>query len=203
MAETIGRVALTAGNLRNFHIYLRSFEALIPEGGIGGSNATELGTPFTVVFQPGSTIETDVAGDKMILRDRRAVRAFFEATAADVGDVAVIERTGDRTLSVWLEQKGEAIPHGAPVTTAPVRSGISHMRFRLGDQSPSSTSVHGKIRAVVGNNIGVQGDQLIVLLRKVDFSANQSDLPKGGLGSDKWLIGYIRGGLRRRYLEAF
>jgi hypothetical protein len=110
MVATIGRVKLTAGNLRNFHIYLRSCADLIPQGGVGGSSANERGVPFTVAFQPGSTIETDVAVDKMILRDRGAVRAFFEAAAADVGDVAVIERAGPRELSIWLEERvsGEA-----------------------------------------------------------------------------------------------
>jgi len=203
MPETIGRVTLTAGNLRNFHIYLRSFEALIPDGGIGGSNARELGTPFTVVFQPGSTIETDVAGDKMILRDRKAVREFFEATAADVGDVAVVERTDDRKLSIWLEQQGDLQPRGAPAERPSFRRGISDRRFRLGDQRPPIATVHGKIQRVVGNNLGVEGDELIVLLRKVDFSDNRSDLVKDGVGSDDWLAGYIRGGLRRRFLEAF
>jgi hypothetical protein len=104
MAAMTGRVKLTAGNLRNFHIYLRALADLIPEGGVGGGNASEQGMLFTVVFQPGSTIETDVAGDKMILRDRKAVREFFETSAVDVGDVAVVERTDKRTLTIWLEQ---------------------------------------------------------------------------------------------------
>jgi len=116
MAETIGRVTLTAGNLRSFHIYLRSVAALIPEGGIGGANSSDLGTPFKVTFSPGETIETDVAGDKMILRNRRAVRGFLEATAAEAGDVVVIERAADRELTVWLEEAGAAGGRGAVQT---------------------------------------------------------------------------------------
>jgi hypothetical protein len=81
------------------------------------------------------------------------------------------------------------------------RGDISEMRFRLGDKTPSSTSVHGKIRAVVGRQPGISGDQLLQLLRRVDFSDNKTDLPDKGRGSDKWLIGYIRGGLRRRFIE--
>jgi hypothetical protein len=106
MAAEVGRITLTAGNIRNFHIYLRTIAQLIPEGGIGGSSVADLGSPFNVTFSPGETIETDVAGDKMILRNRRAVRGFLEATAAEAGDVVVIERSGDRELSVWLEEAG-------------------------------------------------------------------------------------------------
>lgn len=107
-SDQVGRVKLTAGNIRNHHFYLRSCESVIPEGGIGGRNKDEPGRPFTVRFEPGPTVQTDVDGAKMILRDRKAVRAFLESAAATAGDVVCLQRTGDREVVVWLE----ADPHG-------------------------------------------------------------------------------------------
>jgi hypothetical protein len=98
-------VKLTAGNIRNHHFYLRGCEALIPDGGIGGKNKEARGQTFTVRFEPGPTIETDVDGEKMILRDRKAVRAFLEASAAEEADVVALERSGDRSVTIWLERR--------------------------------------------------------------------------------------------------
>jgi hypothetical protein len=99
-------VSLTEGNVKNYHFYLRTCSKIIPDGGLGGKNAGESGTPFTVRFEPGMTVETDVDGSKMILRNRKAVRDFFERSAASAGDVVVIERTEDRALSIRLETSG-------------------------------------------------------------------------------------------------
>jgi len=96
-------VKLTDGNVGNHHFYLRECASLIPDGGIGGKNKTQPGVNFTVRFQPGPTVETDVAGDKMIFRCRGAMREFLEASAAIAGDRVVIERSGDRQLTIWLE----------------------------------------------------------------------------------------------------
>jgi hypothetical protein len=49
-----------------------------------------------VQFVPVSTIKTDIAGDKMILRDRSATREFFDQAKVVAGDRVVIERL-DRT----------------------------------------------------------------------------------------------------------
>lgn len=105
MTEQVCRVTLTAGNVRHHHFYLRSCQEIVPADGIGGKNVTEIGMPFTVTFEPGETVETDVDGSKMILRNRKAVRGFFEQSAAAEGDVVVIERTDARTLQVRLEPR--------------------------------------------------------------------------------------------------
>lgn len=104
MSLDVCRVKLTAGNIRNHHFYLRQCQSVIPEGGVGGKNKDQQGTPFAVRFAPGSTVETDVDGDKMILRNRKAVREFLEASAAAEGDVVVVERAGERSITVWLER---------------------------------------------------------------------------------------------------
>lgn len=103
VSTDVHRVKLTAGNIRNHHFYLRGCEALVPDGGLGGKNKEARGQPFTVRFEPGPTVETDVDGAKMILRDRKAVRAFLEAAAAAEGDVVCLRRVAERELEVWLE----------------------------------------------------------------------------------------------------
>ena len=98
------RVVLTAGNIRNHHFYLRSCPEIIPAGGIGGNNKNELGETFTVRFEPGPTVQTDVAADKMIIRDRKATRAFLENSAAEAGDVVILDQIDAREISVRLER---------------------------------------------------------------------------------------------------
>lgn len=96
------RIPLSGGNLRNGHFSLRAARHILPEDSIGGGNRGEAGKPIIVSFQPGSPVETDIAGDKMILRERGAIRAFFVATGAQEGDAVVLRRTADRTFSVSL-----------------------------------------------------------------------------------------------------
>ena len=105
MSDLVCRVPLTGGNVRNHHFYLRSCRNIIPAGGMGGKNALDLGTPFTVRFEPGETVETDVDGSKMILSSRKPVRDFFERSGAVDGDNILIERTGERSLRITLEAR--------------------------------------------------------------------------------------------------
>ncbi len=107
MTSNVCRVKLTAGNIRNHHFYMRGCDSVIPPGGVGGKNKGHPGSSFSVRFEPGPTIETDVDGDKMILRNRKAVRAFLEASAAVEGDQVAIERSADRILTVWLERASD------------------------------------------------------------------------------------------------
>ena len=109
-SDDVCRVKLTAGNIRNHHFYLRGCESVIPEGGLGGRNKDTPGRPFTVRFEPGPTVETDVDGAKMILTDRKAVRAFLESAAASEGDVVCLQRIGDRQIVAWLELNSQHQP---------------------------------------------------------------------------------------------
>ncbi|POR41304.1 ASCH domain-containing protein [Methylobacterium sp. V23] len=84
-------VPLTEGNLRNGHIYLRSARHLFRDVHIGGSSKSAPALqPITVELGAHDAITTDIAGDKMILRERRAVRAFLRD--AQAGDHVRIER---------------------------------------------------------------------------------------------------------------
>ena len=98
------RVRLTGGNIRNHHFYLHDCRAIIPDRGIGGGRKAEARRPFTVRFKPGPTVETDVDGKKMILRDRRAARSFLELAGAIAGDMVVVEGIGDRAIEVRLDR---------------------------------------------------------------------------------------------------
>ena len=105
-ADDAGVVRLTGGNIRNSHIYLRTVQRLLPPDVIGGANASAAARrQFTVTFDPGPTIETDVAEDKMILRARGPVRAFFAASGALEGDKVVIKRTAPYALHISLQPR--------------------------------------------------------------------------------------------------
>lgn len=94
-------IKLSAGNVNNGHFYLHSVRHLIPPGGIGGKNKSEEGKLFTVHFD-GRTFETDVAGDKMILRKR--FTRIFRRLGAKPGDQVRVAMTGEREWVVTFEQ---------------------------------------------------------------------------------------------------
>ena len=93
-------IRLTEGNLRNNHFYLRTAESLLPSDCIGGPNKSDLGRAIRVTFEPGPSIECDIAGDKMILRARAQVRDFFERSGSRAGDTLRFMRVGEREFLV-------------------------------------------------------------------------------------------------------
>ncbi|KAB7646099.1 hypothetical protein [Polymorphobacter fuscus] len=95
-------IPLTGGNIRNGHFYLRVARSLLPVNAIGGSNKSAAGWPVTVNFASGETVETDVDGEKMIFRERAAVRRFFERVKPREGDRLLLERTAERHFRVSL-----------------------------------------------------------------------------------------------------
>ena len=97
-------IALTNGNIRNAHIYLRSVRDLLPADAIGDPNKGEAARSLIVSFDRCETIETDVAGDKMIFRERGAVRRFLAEHGAQAGDEVVLNFSDDRTISVSLRR---------------------------------------------------------------------------------------------------
>ncbi|WP_052208952.1 ASCH domain-containing protein [Croceibacterium mercuriale] len=99
------RIPLSGGNLRNGHFSLRPARHLLPLDSIGGSSRAEAGRPVLVIFTPGITVETDIAGDKMILRERGAVRDFYRQMDAAEGDEILLQQTGDRSFGVSLLRK--------------------------------------------------------------------------------------------------
>jgi len=94
-------IEISGGNKRNHHFYLRDAQFLFPPSVIGGGNESEKADEdLTVEFVPGPTIRTDIAGDKMILRNRAAVREFFDRAAINEGDRIAIERVDRAALRI-------------------------------------------------------------------------------------------------------
>lgn len=93
-------IEVTGGNIRNNHIYLRSALKLIPNDAIGGTNAASPGRPITVTFVPGGMIETDLPEDKLFLRCRSEVGAFFAAAKVHEGDFVLFTRLGEREYEI-------------------------------------------------------------------------------------------------------
>lgn len=98
-------VTLTAGAIRNGNLSLRSLQRIIPDGGIGGPSKEHVARLFTVKFDAGDAVETDVAEDKMILRCRGAVREFYRRVGAAAGDVVRVRADGARTLVVTFDRR--------------------------------------------------------------------------------------------------
>ena len=98
---------LTAGAIRQGNMSVRKALHLLPDNVIGGSNREDAAIrQLTVVFHPGATVETDVAGDKMLLRCRGAVSDFFARASAKEGDVVRMWR--DRTDAMHVEVVNQA-----------------------------------------------------------------------------------------------
>lgn len=102
-------IQLSEGNIRNGHIYLRTAQRLLPCDCIGGSSKAQSATNIRVRFEPGMLAESDVAGDKMILRSRAQVRDFFERAGAKAGDFVRFGRVGDHDFVVTLRRATETI----------------------------------------------------------------------------------------------
>ena len=101
--DTVRRIQLTQGNIGNQHIYLRGCSSILPADCVGGGNKEKAGRPVRVKFEPGGTVDTDVDGKKWFFRERKAVRAFLEGSAAEAGDWVIVERVGDRSFEVRME----------------------------------------------------------------------------------------------------
>jgi hypothetical protein len=96
-------IPITRGNIQNNHFYLRSATRLLPGDCIGGSNKKELAAKtISVRFDPGPLVDTDIAGDKMILRARSQVGDFFERSGARSGDSVRLLRQGSHKFLVTL-----------------------------------------------------------------------------------------------------
>jgi hypothetical protein len=96
-AGSAREVAVTGGNIRNGHIYLPL--DFFPDDAIGGSNkASAAPREITVVFKPGSTLQTDIDRTKRIIRGRGAMADFFVRANIVEGDKVRITRTAPHTF---------------------------------------------------------------------------------------------------------
>jgi hypothetical protein len=101
MKTLVGAILeLSGGNIRNHHFYLHGIPWL-PKEVIGGTSAQDTAKEvLEVTFSNVKSNHTDLAGDKMIFRERAAVREFFEDINATEGTRITIEKTGPRSIHV-------------------------------------------------------------------------------------------------------
>jgi len=96
-------IRLTDGAIRNHNLSVRQALHLIPDDAIGGGSRAFLAKgAITVVFDPGTAVETDVAGDKLLLRCRGEVGDFFTRAGAVDGDLVEFRRISPRGFRVRL-----------------------------------------------------------------------------------------------------
>lgn len=95
-----------------------------------------------------------------------------------------------------IEHRKYAANHASDdANSTPAKFKLRHTRLMAGPIEPGSrASVFGKIYTVVEANPGVTGEELVSLLRNVDFSRNKSAYTQGGQVSASWLVKYIEGG---------
>jgi hypothetical protein len=99
-------VEINDANIRNDHIYLGDVIDFFPSDAVGGPNSASASpNKITVEFESGGNVETDVAGDKKILRSRGAVREFFQRTKASGGDRVLITKTAGRHFRFELVKR--------------------------------------------------------------------------------------------------
>ena len=112
-------VALTAGNIGNGHIYLRSILDFFPESAIGGSDRTQRANRLLVVtFDSIGPHETDFTGPDRLMRpgrsnhcffrERAPVRRFFALHGAEDGDAGDITRTGPQAYTETFRARSRA-----------------------------------------------------------------------------------------------
>ncbi|MCH8151659.1 MAG: hypothetical protein IH830_04725 [Planctomycetes bacterium] len=92
---------VTAGNLRQYHIYINGHYDFFPKDAVGGANrrADGTGRPIEIVLDGlGLTIKTDIGREartgkpRRFFRGRKWVREFFEHHGINTGDVLATEQ---------------------------------------------------------------------------------------------------------------
>ncbi len=103
---------VTAGNLRNDHIYVAGHYDFFPTDCIGASrrsdNGNGHGVPIAIQLTGlKQTVETDIGTDsrtgkpRRMFRGRQWVREFFEKHAIQPGDVLALERLDERRYRLY------------------------------------------------------------------------------------------------------
>lgn len=122
--------------------------------------------------------------------------------------------TNDQTYTRSTKLNGVELRKYAPnhidsgdETAIPAKFRLRDVRLMAGPKEPiSRKSVFGKIYAVLEDNQGVTGKELVGLLHDVDFADNKSAYTQSGKVSSSWLVGYIESGYfhkNRQHIQAF
>lgn len=101
---------VTAGNLRNNHLYINGQYDFFPADCIGGSRRGKASAvkPIQIILDGlGETVETDIGTEasngkpRRFFRGRKWVGRFFEHHGTKTGDVLAMERLGDRRYRLY------------------------------------------------------------------------------------------------------
>jgi hypothetical protein len=117
------RVSLTAGNVRNSHVYVRDHLGFFPPDVLGAPNARD-GEGVSVKLRfagTGEVSRTDIPSDKLIFRARAPWGRFFRHWRLAAGDEVVIAEAGTRSYQVRPAQATVAFAEGARVEVRPNR----------------------------------------------------------------------------------
>ncbi len=89
---------LTDGAVTNGYLNVREHRDFFPADAVGGpSREAGAGVPIRCHFAGmEGVVETDIAGDKIILRDRGAVARFYAHHGLHAGDQVAIKYGDDR-----------------------------------------------------------------------------------------------------------
>lgn len=135
-------IRVTAGNIRQSHIYVSGNHDFFPPDAIGASrkrlNGNGKGLPITIDLSGlNRSVETDIGSEarggrpRGILRGRAWVREFFKATGVSAGDTLSLERVGERRYRLSIAQtNGHASVSPSP-TAAEFFAGIGLVRLAL------------------------------------------------------------------------
>lgn len=97
-------VPVTAGNLRNGHVYLREFLWFFPKTAIRGTGTERCDVTPCILELPGlGTIETEIDADKAIFR-WRGWKKFFKLQKVAEGDSILITRLARDRFTVNVER---------------------------------------------------------------------------------------------------
>ena len=103
---------VTAGNLRNSHIYIAGLYDFFPADVFGGSDKSDAGKPVTIELDGlARTVRTDIPRDGKTGRPRRQFRArswareFFSYHGVMPGDVLLLERTGKQNYRLAISKR--------------------------------------------------------------------------------------------------
>ncbi|OQB74402.1 MAG: hypothetical protein BWX92_03032 [Deltaproteobacteria bacterium ADurb.Bin135] len=101
-------IAITQGNIDNYHLSVRGYKQFFPHEVFGGSNKRQEGATISLhVLGIPEVIKTDIAGDKGILRGRAWCKKFYSIHSLQEGDIVVIDKHDDFNYSVYPKDKSK------------------------------------------------------------------------------------------------
>jgi len=130
-------ISITSGNVRNSHIYITGLRDFFPTDCFGASSRSrhKPGRPITLLLDGlNEVVETDIPRDaktgrpRRQFRERKWVRSFFRQHGLQAGDVLALEKVGERSYSLSVEEKSRP---GLDLTFAEFFAGIGLMRMGL------------------------------------------------------------------------